>query len=79
MEDDVDVLGRPHQPVAVADVADQEADVRTRSEPLTLVELLRLVAPEDAHDRGVGLQEVLDEAGSDRSRSPGDEHAAALH
>ena len=47
--------------------------------PLALVELLRLVAPEDADDRGVGFQEPLDEAGADRSRSPGDEHAAALH
>ena len=37
------------QAVAVADVADQEADVPAPM-PMALVELLRLVAPEDPHD-----------------------------
>ena len=58
------------QAVAVADVADQEADVATRSEPLALVELLRLVATEDADDRGVGLAGAARRGGHRSFRIP---------
>ncbi len=77
MEDDVDVLGRADEPIAVADVADEEPHVAPRAELLALVELLGLVTTEDPHDRGVRLEHAFDETSPDRSRSPGDEHAAA--
>ena len=42
--------------------------------PLALVELLGLVAAEDAHDARLELQQPLDEAGADRARTAGHEH-----
>ena len=50
VEDEVDALHRPVEPVTIADVADQEAQVLPPGVPLALVELLGLVAPEDPHD-----------------------------
>jgi hypothetical protein len=38
------------QAIAIADVADEEADVRPGAQSLALVELLRLVAAEDPDD-----------------------------
>ena len=77
VEDDVDPVHRPVEPVAVADVADEEADVAPVVQPLALVELLRLVAAEDPDDRRVALQEPLDEPGADRAGAAGDEDARA--
>ena len=64
------------QPVAVADVADQEADVPAAM-PVALVELLGLVAPEDAHDGRRRLDQMVDQARADRPGTAGDEHATA--
>ena len=79
MEDDVDVLGGAQQAIAVADVADQEAHVGPRAEPLALVELLGLITPEDADDARVRFEQLVHEARADRPGAAGDEHAAALH
>ena len=44
--------------------------------PLALVELLGLVASEDADDTGLELEQAIDEAGADRARTAGDQDAA---
>ncbi len=64
VEDDVDALARPQHAVAIADVADEEADARS-GDPVALVELLRLVSPEDTHHVGPVRDEVIDQARSD--------------
>ena len=74
MEDEVDALHRPMETVAVADVADQEAQVAPPGMPLALVELLRLVAAEDADDARLELEQPLDEPGADGARTAGHEH-----
>ena len=76
VEDDVDALGGAQQPVAIPDVADEEAQVRPLAEEAALVELLRLVAPEDPNDRDIGLEEAPDEVGADRPGTAGDEDLA---
>jgi hypothetical protein len=76
VEDGVDPLDRPEQAIAVAHVADQEADVPPRAVALPLVELLGLIAPEDAHDLGLESEEMIDEAGTDRAGAAGDQDAA---
>ena len=78
MEDDVDVLRGAKQPVAIADVADEEPHVRPGPEPLALVELLGLVPAEDAHDGGVRFEGLLHQPRTDGPGPTGDEHAAAL-
>src|SRR5688572_25230450 len=75
VEDEVDALHRPMEPVTIADVADQEAEILPPGVPLALVELLGLVAPEDSHDACLQFEQALDEAGADRARTAGDEHA----
>ena len=75
VEDEVDALHRPVEPVTIADVADQEAEIPSSGVPLALVELLGLVAPEDTDDTGVELEQAVDEAGADRARTAGHEHA----
>jgi hypothetical protein len=77
MEDRVDPVHRPEEAVAVADVADEEADVRPVLEPLALVELLRLVAAEDPDDRRVVLDQLVNEAAPDRPGPAGDEDPLA--
>ena len=73
MEDEVDVLHGSKESVAVADVADQETQVAPPGMPLAVVELLRLVAAEDADHARLELQQPLDESRADGSRSPGHE------
>jgi len=77
VEDDVDPVHRPVEPVAVADVADEEADVTPVVQALALVELLRLVPAEDPDDRRVVLQEPVDEPGADRAGAARDEDSRA--
>jgi hypothetical protein len=77
VEDDVDPVHRPAEPVAVADVADEEADVAPVVQALALVELLGLVPAEDPDDRRVVLQEPLDEPGADRAGAARDEDSRA--
>jgi hypothetical protein len=77
VEDDVDPVHRPVEPVAVADVADEEADVAPVLQPLALVELLRLVPAEDPDDRRIALEEPLDEPGADRAGAARDEDSRA--
>jgi hypothetical protein len=77
VEDDVDVLGGTHEPVAVADVADEEAHVAPSPEVLALVELLRLVTTEDPDDRRIRGEELPHEAGAHGAGAAGDEDALA--
>ena len=77
VEDDVDVLHRASDAVAVADVADEKAQIASPGMHLTLIELLRLVATEDANDGGVEVQQSLHEARADGAGTAGDEHPAA--
>ena len=67
------------QPVAIADVADEEPHVAPRPEPLALVELLGLVATEDPDDVGVRFEDRVHQPRTDGPGPAGDEHAAALH
>jgi hypothetical protein len=73
VEDEVDVLHRPLEAVAVADVADQKTEVVSPWMPLALVELLGLVSAKDADNAGVEFQQPFDKSRADRSRSSGDE------
>ena len=50
---------------------------RSVAQPLALVELLRLVAAEDADDLGLGAEELVDQAGADGPGAAGDEDAPA--
>jgi hypothetical protein len=77
VEDGVDPVHRPHEPVAVSDVPDEEPDVSPVAQPLALVELLRLVPSEDPDNLGVEPEEVVDEAGADRAGPAGDEDPLA--
>jgi hypothetical protein len=77
VEDDVDPVHRPVEPVPIPDVADEEADVAPVVQALALVELLRLVPAEDPDDRRIVLQEPLDEPGADRAGAAGDEDSRA--
>jgi hypothetical protein len=65
VEDDVDVLRRAQQPVAVPDVTDEEADLWPAADLLPLVELLRLVPAQDADDGRLGGEQLADEVGAD--------------
>jgi len=62
VEDEVDVLHGSKETVAVADIADQETEVAPTGMPLALVELLRLVAAEDADHARFELQQPLDKS-----------------
>ena len=77
VEDDVDVLRRAQQPVAVPDVADEEADLGPSSDLLPLVELLGLVAAQDADDGRLGGQQLADEVRADGPGAARDEDAPA--
>ena len=70
------VRASPCQAITVTDVADQEAQVFAVGMALPLVELLGLVAAEDAHDGGLSLEETLDESGADGAGAAGDQHLA---
>ena len=52
VEHDVDALACAKQPVAVADVADEEAEIGPPGVALTLIELIGLVTTEDATTAG---------------------------
>jgi hypothetical protein len=73
MEDGVDPVHGPDEAIPVADVTDQEPDVAPIAEALALVELLRLVPPEDPHDFRLEPEEVVDQARADRARTAGDQ------
>jgi hypothetical protein len=75
VEDRVDPVHRPDEAIAIADVADEEADVAAIDQPAALVELLGLVATEDPDDFGSRVQESIDEPRSDRPGSARDEDA----
>src|SRR5947199_6261852 len=79
MEDGIDVLRRARQAGAVAHVAHEEPHVRTRAQPLALVEVLRLVAPEDSDDLGARRDQRVDERRADGAGAAGDEHAAPAY
>jgi len=75
VEDEVDALHRAAEAVPIADVTDEKSNVAPSGVPLTLVELLRLVAAEDTHHSRLEFQKPLYEARSDRSGATRDEHA----
>jgi hypothetical protein len=75
VEDHVDAFAGAEQAVPVADVPDQEPQVPVAM-PMALVELLCLVAPEDADDLRVERQEVVDQPPPDRPGASGDEDAS---
>ena len=76
MEDGVDALAGAQHPVTVAHVTDQEADIRAR-DAMALIELLGLIAAEDAHDIGAAGEEMVDQARADGPRTARDEDATA--
>jgi hypothetical protein len=69
MEDEVDVLHGPLETVTIADVSDQETQVTPPGMPLALVELLGLVAAEDADHARLELEQPLDKSRADGSGS----------
>ena len=77
VEDDVDVLGGAHQPIAIADVAHEEADVAAAAEQLALVELLGLVAAENADDGRPRGEELSHEVRAHGPGAAGHENAPA--
>ena len=77
MEDEVDVLHGPLETVTIADVADQETEITPPGMPLALVELLGLVAAEDADHARLEFQQPFDKSRADGSRSAGHEDPLA--
>ena len=74
MDDVVDTVHRPVQPVPVADVADEPAQARVVVEQLAALVLLELVAAEDDDALGVVVaQELGDERLAEGAGAPGDE------
>jgi len=77
VEDHIDAFHRAGEAIPVAHVADQEPDIRPIAVVLTLVELLGLIPAEDSNDLRFESKQVIDEPGSDRPRTSGDEDAPA--
>src|SRR5665647_3085886 len=75
VDDVVDAVHGPVEPVQVADVAQEPAQAGVIVEPLAAFVLLELVTAEDDDASGVVVvQELLNEGFAERSRPAGDEN-----